>query len=365
MSVEPREYQIIKMSNLYQGSLDLGRNPSFWDSIDSRTERYILRPGDILMTLTGTIGKRDYGYTVQLQNEKNLLLNQRVCCIRPMPHKVNGNYLLMYLRTKAFLDNFFNCSIGGTGNQSNVSILELRELDVILPHLAEQKAIAELLSHWDEATKKIQLLIQAKERRLKWLVNSLITRGNDWKEVRLGEICRITKGEQLNVSHMKASGAYYALNGGIEPSGRTNDWNTEAETITISEGGNSCGYVNYNTERFWAGGHCYSLLGLREAVNKQYLFFYLKNKEPQLMKLRLGSGLPNIQKKDLENFSIALPSFSEQQQIAQLLSSTKQEISILKKNMQLYKIQKRGLMQRVLTGVWRAKPEIVKQYEAV
>ncbi len=64
-----------------------------------------------------------------------------------------------------------------------------------------------------------------------------------WETVRFGKICAISKGKQLNVANMKDDGAYYALNGGIEPSGRTDDWNTEAETITISEGGNSCGYV--------------------------------------------------------------------------------------------------------------------------
>ena len=49
----------------------------------------------------------------------------------------------------------------------------------------------------------------------------------------------IQKGVQLNVANMVDTGDYYALNGGIEPSGFTNNWNTRENTITISEGGNS------------------------------------------------------------------------------------------------------------------------------
>ena len=53
---------------------------------------------------------------------------------------------------------------------------------------------------------------------------------------------------------MVENGKYYVLNGGKEPSGYTNSWNTPESTITISEGGNSCGFVNYNEEKFWSGG---------------------------------------------------------------------------------------------------------------
>ena len=49
---------------------------------------------------------------------------------------------------------------------------------------------------------------------------------------------------------MLENGEYYVLNGGKEPSGYTNEWNVKENTITISEGGNSCGYVSLNTKKF-------------------------------------------------------------------------------------------------------------------
>lgn len=142
-----------------------------------------------------------------------------------------------------------------------------------------------------------------------------------------------------------------------------NDWNTEAGTITISEGGNSCGYVNFNIEKFWSGGHCYALLNLNEAIDSYYLFFYLKMYQVRLMKLRVGSGLPNIQKKDIDKFLITLPSLEEQQQIANTLFTVQQEINLLKQLAENYKKQKRGLMQKMLTGIWRIKPEIINKYK--
>lgn len=235
-------------------------------------------------------------------------------------------------------------------------------MPILLPSLQEQEAIIGLLSAWDEAIKKIEQLIQAKEKRFKWLADSLINGMKVCEELRIGQICTVTKGKQLNVAHMKADGVYYALNGGIKPSGRTDNWNSEAETITISEGGNSCGYVNYNTERFWLGGHCYSLLNIKKNVNTLFLYFYLKMNEYKLMKLRVGSGLPNIQKKDVDKFLVTLPSLTEQEQIAQSLSSARCEIDLLIQLSGKYKTQKRGLMQKMLTGEWRIKPEIVNQY---
>src|SRR6266567_6536857 len=90
MKSDNGKYQVIKMSNLYKGTLDLDRNPSFLDEIEPRHKQYLLQEGDVLMTLTGTIGKKDYGYSVLIGKQENLLLNQRVCLLRPKTEKVNG-----------------------------------------------------------------------------------------------------------------------------------------------------------------------------------------------------------------------------------------------------------------------------------
>ena len=232
----------------------------------------------------------------------------------------------------------------------------LSNVIVHLPSMEEQKAIASLLETWDVAIEKTEALIAAKEKQFKWLLKTLISDQQDnpeWRKVTLGEICKINKGKQLNKLHMIQDGKYPALNGGISPSGNTDKWNTPANTITISEGGNSCGYVNLMTQKFWAGGHCYTLIDLEDIVDIGFLYYTLKRREQLIMNLRVGSGLPNIQKGDIEKLFLTLPSPLKQKQIAHALNSVNHEITLLNQLAELYRTQKRGLMQKLLTGKWR------------
>lgn len=143
----------------------------------------------------------------------------------------------------------------------------------------------------------------------------------------LSELAEIIKGQQINGSELRDSGKYYVMNGGIAPSGYYDSYNTEADTISISEGGNSCGYVQYNSSEFWSGGHCYTLrIKPTSSIATHFLFHYLKWKEPDIMALRIGSGLPNIQKKDLSKVSIIVPTLDKQLQLTVLLYAFKKKI---------------------------------------
>jgi type I restriction enzyme, S subunit len=169
------------------------------------------------------------------------------------------------------------------------------------------------------------------------------------------KVCKISKREQLNKIELDKTGTYPSYSGGITPSGYTDDWNTHENTIIISEGGNSCGYVNFITTKFWCGGHCYALLDLNQTIKRDFLYQFLKFNELQIMKLRVGSGLPNVQKGDVENFSVKHPSFEEQTAIAQVLQTADKEISLLKAKAEKLREQKKGLMQVLLTGKVRLK----------
>jgi type I restriction enzyme S subunit len=57
-----------------------------------------------------------------------------------------------------------------------------------------------------------------------------------------------------------------------------------------------------------------------------------------------------------------LPSLEEQKQIVETLSTAQQEIDLLNQLAEKYKTQKRGLMQKMLTGEWRVKDEIISKY---
>lgn len=56
------KFQVVKMSNVYMNDLNLNRSQSYLDTIESGQTDYLLNSGDIIISLTGTVGKEDYGF---------------------------------------------------------------------------------------------------------------------------------------------------------------------------------------------------------------------------------------------------------------------------------------------------------------
>lgn len=172
-----------------------------------------------------------------------------------------------------------------------------------------------------------------------------------WGKINLEDVCLIKKGEQLNKLDLEIAGDYPCINGGISPSGYSEKWNTKANTITISEGGNSCGFVNMLRTDFWSGGHCYSLLDIKDKVDNEFLYYALKGRESLIMDLRVGSGLPNIQQKAIKKFEFIYPEDkSEQTTIATILSKVDEAITQTEQLIAKYTRIKTGLMQDLLTN---------------
>ena len=140
-------YQIIRMGNLYGGVLDLSRNPVFTSVTDidgTILKRSLVNDGDILITLTGTKYKRDYGYAVCIRNPHNLLVNQRILCLSPNLNEITHDYLLYYLQSDIFRDVFFSNETGGV-NQGNVSSKFVENIQFDVPSYREQEEIGHIL----------------------------------------------------------------------------------------------------------------------------------------------------------------------------------------------------------------------------
>lgn len=283
--------------------------------------------------------------------------------------KISAQYLYHWLQFEK--PEFERMATGST--VKTIGLGYFQKLRIPLPPIGEQRAISKALNDWDFAIQKTEQLITAKQRHYTHELSRLISRGqkpqshagavagevsarnrsSTWRTLLLSDIATVWKGQQLNKDVMVEDGTYYALNGGVKPSGRTTEWNCEAGTITVSEGGNSCGFVSYNRERFWCGGHCYALKNLDSEVDAHYLFHYLKGRQARVMALRVGSGLPNIQKSDIEAFPIVIPELATQTVIARYLEAIREEIDLLGESVAALKAQKRGLMQKLLIGQWR------------
>ena len=136
--------------------------------------------------------------------------------------------------------------------------------------------------------------------------------------VALESVCQISKGVQFNKKDMREDGTYPVINGGINPSGYIEQYNQDENTVTISQGGASAGYVNWLEVKFWAGAHCY-ILAPTEAIINRYLYHFVKSKERKLQECQYGAGIPALAKSTVSTLKIPLPPMEVQQEIVRIL----------------------------------------------
>ena len=245
--------------------------------------------------------------------------------LKDFENTFDKDYLCNLLISSAIQNQYKRLAAGGV--VQNISSDLVNSVSVSIPTMTEQKKISSLLNLIDERIATQNKIIEDL-KKLESAISNNLFKGINGEVVMLSEICEITKGKQINGEILSESGKYYVMNGGTEPSGYYSDYNVEANTISISEGGNSCGYVQFNTSPFWSSGHCYTIQKIADNVNNLYLYHYLKSQEDAIMKLRIGSGLPNIQKKDLAMFMIKIPTLEQQTKISTFLSSLERKAKI-------------------------------------
>ena len=262
--------------------------------------------------------------------------------------KSKGNYHPMFFRyLLASPTARKRIIVKGAGAQHfNIGQDGLSKVYLDIPSIQEQEKIAKLLECIDDRIATQNKIIEDL-KKLKSAISECIFNSIKGDVVMLSEICDIVKGKQINGEYLSESGEYYVMNGGTEPSGYYSEYNVKANTISISEGGNSCGYVQFNNFPFWSGGHCYSLQNIADIVDNLYLYHYLKSKEEAIMKLRIGSGLPNIQKKDLAMFKTIVPLFEQQITISTFLSSLERKAEIEERILNVMQKQKLYLLQQM------------------
>ncbi|MBN8449170.1 MAG: restriction endonuclease subunit S [Candidatus Accumulibacter sp.] len=307
----------------------------------------VVPPGSVLMSCAGELG-----IVALTQNE--IVVNQQLHVFLPS-ERVDAKFLLNALA-------YQKDRITSLGTKTAVPYLNkgsCNSIPVPLPPFHEQRAIAEALSDVDALLGALDRLI-AKKRDLKQAAMQQLLTGQtrlpgfhgDWEVRRLGEVASLSKGTQLRSSELDQSGVFAHLNGGITASGYTNKSNTPANTIAISEGGNSCGFVQFMREPYWCGGHCYSVIP--DEIDNRFLYHALKGQQSAIMALRVGSGLPNVQKSALLDFDVNYPvDPNEQRAIAAALGEMYSELEKLEQRHDKTRALKQAMMQELLTGKTR------------
>ena len=139
------DYIVVKIGNVKERHFDFSRDlTKTLEADDSILEKYLLQRGDCLITLTGSRGKRDYGFVAMIGDQNNYLLNQRVAALRFDQSVALPEFFQYYLASPLYRDMFFSYETGNVG-QGNVGIKALLDPYVILPDIETQKRIVDVV----------------------------------------------------------------------------------------------------------------------------------------------------------------------------------------------------------------------------
>ncbi len=292
--------------------------------------------------------------------KEGVILGGDILIIRPNSNLLSGRFLAYCIVCNK--NQVLSKVVGST--VYHLYAKDLKDFEIPLPPLNEQIAIANILSDVDRYLCALRALILKKESVKKALSFELLSQrkrlrgfNQAWQRVRLGDICEIVKGQQINKISLNNTDKYPVINGGIDFLGYTNKFNVSKNTIAISEGG-TCGYVRFMKSDFWSGGHNYSLQKISNKVNNLCLYHILKSYEKDIMKLGVGSGLKNIQLKALKDFEILLPPLNEQIAIANILSALDNEIISLKNKKRQFENIKKALNHDLMSAKIRVLKKI-------
>lgn len=106
--------------------------------------------------------------------------------------------------------------------------------------------------------------------RLNELIQEQCPDGVEFKK--LGVICEIKTGKGITKADAINGGHFPIISGGKYPMGYYNEWNRQANTVTISRVGAYAGFVSYIQEKFYLNDKCFSVIPLRQNIAPHFLF---------------------------------------------------------------------------------------------
>ena len=180
---------VIKINNVRNGHVSLVNCSFVSDPLPEGASRFLLKKGDLLITLTGEIGA--VGFVTQSQP---MYLNQRVGRIDLRDNKnVLLDFLGLFLTLPEVRAEMWS---HGKGNaQLNISPASIHSLKINLPPITEQKRIVDLISSVDFYIESLEQQLgsvrSASNAHLEKIVSAF---SDDWREVTLGEVLEISRG---------------------------------------------------------------------------------------------------------------------------------------------------------------------------
>ena len=138
---------VLRIGNINAGYFRPDNLP-FW-KYDKVLDRYLLYPGDLAISLTGTVGKDDYGNICKLGNDyPRYYLNQRNAKL-VLKETVLPEFITALLKNKKVKDKIINTGVGV--RQANISNKSILELEVPIPNLVGQNQFASFVMQVDKS----------------------------------------------------------------------------------------------------------------------------------------------------------------------------------------------------------------------
>lgn len=132
---------LVRIGNANKGKFDANNLVYLPTEFATKYQKFILSPGDMLITLTGTVGKEDYGNLSIVPSLHNKwLLNQRVAKINIESDELTSSYLKFFLSSKDIKEKIIGLSRGV--RQANIKNEDILTLQIPLPPKEDQMRFA-------------------------------------------------------------------------------------------------------------------------------------------------------------------------------------------------------------------------------
>jgi type I restriction enzyme S subunit len=368
----------LRVANVQDGHVDLSVIKEITLK-PSEVDRYSLRKGDVLFTEGGDFDKLGRG-TVWNGEIEPCLHQNHVFAVRPNPDRLLPEFLAFQAASQ-YGRRYFRLSSKQSTNLASINSTQLKQFPVLLPPLTEQRKIATILRTWDEAIEKLEALLAANLQRRIWMRTHLFTGRTrlpsytgEWREVTLGAVLTEHGLQGTGVEEVFSVSVHKGLINQIEHLGRSFAAAETGHYNRVLPG--DIVYTKSPTGDFPLGIIKQSKISAEVIVSPLYGVFTpatralgvildalfespiaVRNYLHPLVQKGAKNTIAITNRRFLEG-KLRLPMDpAEQAAIAAVVEVSQAELTAIEAEIEALTRQKRGLMQKLLTGEWRVNLE--------
>ena len=371
-SAEEHDIRLLRGDNIEPGKLRWINAKRWPRNVQENMDKYFLLEGDFVIALDRTWISGGLKVAEVTCDDLPCLLVQRVARIRAKKTLAQG-LLRQYFSGYKF-ERYVKLTQTATA-VPHISPNDIKQFSLLLPPIAEQKKIAQILSTWDKAISVTEKLLANSQQQKKALMQQLLTGkkrlldengvrfSGEWCTCTLSEVAHIIMGSSPKSEAYNDNGLGLPLiqgNADIKcrvscPRVYTSDITKECTPGDILLSVRApVGTVALSQHKACIGRGISAIKSKRK-MSQSFLYQWFLWFEPKWCYLSQGSTFESINSDDIKTLKLSVPNFEEQQKIAAVLSAADTEISTLEKKLACLKNEKKALMQQLLTGKRRVK----------